>query len=87
MTYAPLDVARFEEDLGRAIGAPAAAGVAGIYHYAASGRAAGLLPVPGRRRAHLRRAPHPGGRVGRGTALGPLGALHGPIRYGAGRGG
>jgi uncharacterized protein YbjT (DUF2867 family) len=34
VTYVPLDVARFEKELGVAIGDEAAAGVAGIYHWA-----------------------------------------------------
>lgn len=47
VAYLPLDVAAFEEGLGRAIGPEAAAGVAGIYHYAGTGRAADLLaPSP-----------------------------------------
>ncbi|MEU4146026.1 SDR family oxidoreductase [Streptomyces parvulus] len=47
VTYLPLDVAAFEEGLGRAIGSETAAGVAGIYHYAGTGRAPDLLaPSP-----------------------------------------
>lgn len=47
VAYRPLEVAAFEEALGGAIGPEAAAGVAGVYHYAASGRTPGLLaPSP-----------------------------------------
>ncbi|MEU3072219.1 SDR family oxidoreductase [Streptomyces laurentii] len=47
VAYLPLEVAAFEEGLARAIGPEAAAGVAGIYHHAGTGRAAGLLaPSP-----------------------------------------
>ncbi|CAM5310428.1 nucleotide-diphosphate-sugar epimerase [Streptomyces spiroverticillatus] len=34
VTYVPLDVRRFEDGLARAVGAAAAAGVAGVYHHA-----------------------------------------------------
>ncbi|MFF8592304.1 SDR family oxidoreductase [Streptomyces sp. NPDC015220] len=45
--YLPLAVTRFEQALAQLLGAGAAAGVAGIYHYAATGRAGDLLaPSP-----------------------------------------
>ncbi|MEU2154728.1 NmrA family NAD(P)-binding protein [Streptomyces sp. NPDC019396] len=47
ISYVPLDVAQFEQGLTQVLGAKAAAGVAGIYHYAGSGRAGDLLaPSP-----------------------------------------
>ncbi|MFD8014627.1 SDR family oxidoreductase [Streptomyces sp. NPDC058955] len=46
VAYRPLEVAAFEEALGRAIGPDAAAGVAGVYHYAASDRTPDLLAPP-----------------------------------------
>ncbi|GAA2091197.1 hypothetical protein GCM10009801_56740 [Streptomyces albiaxialis] len=47
--YVPLGVDRFEAGLARAVGAGAAAGVAGIYHHVASGRDPALLaPDPAR---------------------------------------
>ncbi|MFE4669848.1 SDR family oxidoreductase [Streptomyces sp. NPDC056716] len=52
--YVPLEVARFEEGLGQAIGAPAAAGVAGVYHYVGEGRAGDFLaPSPAQVEATL----------------------------------
>ncbi|MFJ9775946.1 SDR family oxidoreductase [Kitasatospora sp. NPDC101157] len=45
--YLPLDVAQFEQGLAQLLGPEAAAGVAGIYHHAATGRAGDLLaPSP-----------------------------------------
>ncbi|MFJ2769018.1 SDR family oxidoreductase [Streptomyces sp. NPDC087300] len=41
--YLPLDVDRFEAGLAQVIGAPGAAGVAGIYHYVGAGDADGFL--------------------------------------------
>ncbi|MFE9045020.1 SDR family oxidoreductase [Streptomyces sp. NPDC007818] len=43
VSYLPLEVRVFEEALGRALTPRTAAGVAGVYHYAASSRAPGLL--------------------------------------------
>ncbi|MEU0738843.1 NmrA family NAD(P)-binding protein [Streptomyces sp. NPDC006134] len=45
--YVPLDVEQFEQGLAQLLGAEAAAGVAGIYHYAGTGRAGDFLaPSP-----------------------------------------
>ncbi|MET7322535.1 NmrA family NAD(P)-binding protein [Streptomyces sp. NPDC005549] len=45
--YLPLDVAQFEQGLAGLLGAPAAAGVAGIYHHVGGGQAPDLLaPLP-----------------------------------------
>ncbi|MFD6173018.1 SDR family oxidoreductase [Streptomyces coeruleorubidus] len=45
--YVPLEVAQFEQGLAQLLGPEAAAGVAGIYHYAGTGRAGDLLaPSP-----------------------------------------
>ncbi|MFG3259197.1 SDR family oxidoreductase [Streptomyces sp. NPDC048172] len=54
--YVPLDVARFEEGLARAVGAGAAAGVAGIYHHVANGQDPGLLAPDPARTARTARA-------------------------------
>ncbi|MGW0475300.1 SDR family oxidoreductase [Streptomyces coeruleorubidus] len=45
--YVPLEVTQFEQGLAQLLGPEAAAGVAGIYHYADTARACGLLaPSP-----------------------------------------
>ncbi|MFB6891663.1 SDR family oxidoreductase [Kitasatospora sp. NPDC056327] len=47
VNYLPLEVTQFEQGLAHVLGAEAAAGVAGIYHYAAAGGpAAELLAAP-----------------------------------------
>ncbi|MGW6056251.1 SDR family oxidoreductase [Streptomyces sp. NPDC055189] len=43
VAYLPLDVQQFEDGLAHVVGAPAAAGVAGIYHHVSTGEAPGLL--------------------------------------------
>ncbi|MET9773109.1 NmrA family NAD(P)-binding protein [Streptomyces sp. NPDC006367] len=43
VSYLPLDVQQFEDGLAHVVGAPAAAGVAGIYHHVSTGEAPGLL--------------------------------------------